>query len=343
MKVSDIYITGIGTAKLESFDTADAVAKGWYDAEDWERGEQVSITVAGTTPAPDLAIEAAGYALEHSGHTPAEISALFHTNVHPQGPNGWSARHYINRHTINTDVTCVEINNGCAGFFSNLHLASCYLNAAPDRAAALLTFADNFGTPLVDRWHACPTVFVIADGGAAIVLSKRRGFAKVLAVDSTSNPEMEIQHRGAERLFPPGLTVGAPLNFAERREYCRQRALEGAVTPIEEFGPTLVDAVKKTLEAAETSMDQIVKVVHDGFTREAVRAIYLDRLGVEEDRGIWEFTRRVGHSGPVDHVRGLEYVWRSHQASPGDRVMLITNTPGMEAACAVVEIIEPPS
>jgi 3-oxoacyl-[acyl-carrier-protein] synthase-3 len=342
MKFDDIYIAGIGTAKLDVLDTAEAVAKGWYDRDDWEQGGQLSITVAGTTPAPDLAIEAARYALDHSGHAPGEIGAVFHTSVHPQGPHGWSARHYVNRHTINQDVTCVEVNNGCAGFFSSIQLAGCFLTATRDRTAVLLAYADNFGTPGVDRWRACPRVFVIADGAGAIVLAKGRGFAKVLAVDSTSDPEMEIHHRGAESLFPPGLTAGGTLNFAERREWCRQRALEGAVPPIEDFGPTVIDAVKKTLEAADTSMDQIVRVVHDGFTRDAVSAIYLDRLGVDEERGIWEFTRHVGHSGPVDHVRGLEYLWRNRRVGVGDRVMLITNTPGMEAACAIVEITETP-
>jgi 3-oxoacyl-[acyl-carrier-protein] synthase-3 len=84
-----------------------------------------------------------------------------------------------------------------------------------------------------------------------------------------------------------------------------------------------------------------VKVVHDGFTRDMVSAIYFDRLGVGPERGIWEFTRRVGHTGPVDHVRGLEHVWRSGEAAVGDKVLVLTSSPGMEAACAVLEISEP--
>jgi 3-oxoacyl-[acyl-carrier-protein] synthase-3 len=343
MKVDDIYLAGIGTAKLESMDTAEAVAQGQYDRADWEQGGQLSIAVAGETPAPDLAVEAARYALEQSRHLPEEISAVFHTGVHPQGPDGWSARHYVNRNTINQSVTSLEVNNGCAGFFSTLDLAACYLNASPDRTAALLTFADNFGTPAIDRWRACPKLFVLADGGAAVVLSKRGGFAKVLAVDSTSDPGMEMHHRGNERLFPPGITVGGTLNFAERREFSRQLALDGAIPPIEEFSETLVDAVKNTLAAAGTTMDEVVKVIHDSLTRDALSVIYFDRLGIEPERGIWEFTRRVGHTGTVDHVRGLEHVWRSGEVSVGDKVLLLTSSPGMEAACAVVEITEAPA
>jgi len=343
MKVDGIYLAGIGTARLGTIDTAEAVDRGWYDRADREQGGQLAITVAGETPAPDLAVEAAGYALEQSRHLPEEISAVFHTSVHPQGPDGWSARHYINRNTINQSVTSVDVNNGCAGFFSSLDLATCYLNASPDRTAALLTFADNFGTPAVDRWRSCPNLFVLADGGAAVVLSKRPGFAKVLAVDATSYPDLEMHHRGKERLFPPSLTVGGMLNFAERKQYCRQLAQDGVIPPIEEFTDTLIDAVKKTLAAAGTSMDEIVKVVHDAFTRDSVATIYFDRLEVEPERGIWEFTRRVGHTGPVDHVRGLEHVWRSGEVSVGEKVLVLTSSPGMEAACAILEITGGPT
>jgi 3-oxoacyl-[acyl-carrier-protein] synthase-3 len=339
MKVNGIYIAGIGTAKPELVDTAEAVAHGWYDSQERDRSRLVSISVAGTTPAPDLAVEAATAALAHYGRPSTEISGLFHTNVHPQGPDGWSAQHYINLKTINQPVTSVEIRNGCVGFFSSMNLATCYLIAAPERTAALLTCADNFGTPAADRWRASKH-FVLADGAGALVLSKRRGFARVLAMASMSNPELEIRHRGGDPLFPPSLTVGRSLNFRERIDYCQRKAADGEMPPLEDFAPVLIDAAKQTLAHADTSMDEIAKVVHDGFTWEALHDVFLDPLGVDDELGIWEFTRHHGHAGPVDQIRGLEYVWKSRQVGVGDRVMLVTCAPGMEAACAVLEICE---
>lgn len=340
MKVNGIHVAGIGTSKLDCIDTSVAVDNGWYDADERERSGLLSISVAGTTPAPDLAVEAARCALDHSRHAPTEVGALFHTNVHPQGPDGWSAQHYINRNTINQPVTSVEIHNGCVGFFSVLHLAACYLNATPDRPAALLTSADNFGTPAVNRWTASKH-FVLADGGGAIVLSKRRGFASLLAVDSASNPEMEARHRGGERLFPPSLTVGGTLNIRERMEYVRRQVAEGAMV-LGDFGAVLIDAVEKTLKDAGVTLDEIARVVHDGFTREALHDMFLDPLGVDEEHGIWEFTRRRGHAGPLDQIRGLEDLWKHREVDVGDRVLLIGGAPGMEAACAVLEISEAP-
>ncbi len=341
MKVDDIYIAGIGTSEPAYVDTAEAVEKGWYDAEARERSGLLSVSVAGNTPAPDLAVEAARFAVEQSGHSPSDISALFHTSVHPQGPDGWSAQHYINHNTINQPVTSVEIRNGCVGFFSSLHLAACYLTAATDRTAALLTCADNFGTPSVNRWNAS-SLFVLADGGGAVVLSKRRGFARLLAIDSAANPQLELRHRGNEQLFPPGITVGGMLNFDERMSYVAQQEADGTVDPLGDFGEVVVAAAEKTLADAGVTLDEISKVVHDGFAQWAVKDIFLDPLGIEDKRGIWEFTRRLGHAGPLDQIRGLEYVWRSHEIEVGEKVLLLSGAPGMEAACAVVEITEMP-
>jgi 3-oxoacyl-[acyl-carrier-protein] synthase-3 len=339
MKVSGIHIAGIGTAKVPLLDTAEAVERGWYTAEDRESSGLVSISVAGTTPAPDLAVEAARVAVQRSGHSAEDFSGVFHTNVHPQGPDGWSAQHYINRKTINQPVTSVEIRNGCVGFFASLNLAAGYLGASADRSAVLLTCADNFGTPAVDRWTAS-SLFVLADGGGAVVLSKQAGFAKLLAIGATSNPEMEEHHRGAETLFPPGMTVGGTLNFEERMAYGHERAAAGLVPSMADFGSVLVDTVERTLKEAGVSMGEITKVIHDGFARKGLEIIFLDPLGVEDDRGIWEFTRTVGHAGPLDQIRGLEYVWQNKQVRPGDKVLLVSGGPGMEAACAVLEITE---
>jgi 3-oxoacyl-[acyl-carrier-protein] synthase-3 len=342
MRIDGIHIAGIGTARTDLIDTAEAVRQGWYEADERDQSGLLSIAVAGTTPAPDMAVEAAEHAFKQSTHTPEEISALFHTSVHPQGPDGWSAQHYINRKTVNQPVTSVEIRNGCVGFFSSLHLASCYLSAAPARTAALLTCADNFGTPSVNRWRAAPKLFVLADGGGAVVLSKDRGFARLLAIDSISNPELEPQHLGGEKLFPPGITTGGMLNFQERMAHSQQRVAEGLLPPMTDFASVLIDVVEKTLKDAGTSMDEIAKVVHDGFAHGALHDIFLDPLGVTDDRAIWEFTRRLGHAGPLDQIRGLEHVWKTGAAGVGDKVLLVSGSPGMEAACAVLEITQMP-
>lgn len=341
MKVDNIHFAGIGTADTGSVDTADAVARGWYAAEERARSRLLSITVAGTRPAPDLAVEAAQRALRQAGHAPTEFSGVFHTNVHPQGPDGWSAHHYINRYTVNQPVTSIEVHNGCLGFFSTLMLVTCYLQADPTRVSALLTAGDNFGTPAVDRWRAT-TLFVLADGGGSVVLSKKPGFARLAAVHAVSDPTLELRDRVGETIFPPSLTVGKALNFDERWALFGKQMMEGELPPMGDFGGVMIEAAKQAMDEAGVSLEQVAKVVHDGFTWDGLRDVFLDPLGIAEEQGIWDFTRRHGHAGPVDAIRGLEHVWRTGQVVPGDTVLVIGGAPGTEAACAVLEITDTP-
>ncbi|MEV4158303.1 ketoacyl-ACP synthase III family protein [Nocardia salmonicida] len=340
MRVDGVFFAGVGSADVECVLLSEAVESGWLDAEVAERSGLVSVTVAGGVPAPDLAVAAGRRALAGSGVDVVDIAGVFHTNVHPQGPDGWSAQHYVNRNTVNRPVTSVEIRNGCIGFFSAVHLGACFLGADVGRSAVLVTAGDNFGTPAVDRWSAS-RLFVLADGGGAVVLSKRGGFARLVAIDSVSDPSLEYRHRGGERMFPPGITAGRMLNFDERLEYSRREGLAGGPV-FTDFGAVLIDAVERVLKDAGVGLDDIARVVHDGFTQEGLHAIFLDPLGIDEERGIWEYTRTVGHAGPVDQIRGLEYLWRSGAVGIGDHVLLVSDAPGMEAACAVIEIIDAP-
>lgn len=340
MKAQDVHLAGIGTASTGSVSTEEAVRRGWWSEDERERSGLRSISVADGTPAPDLAVAAARTALRSSGVPDERINGLFHSSVHPQGPDGWSAPHYINHRTFNRPVISTEVRNGCVGAFSALELAVCFLNAAPERTAVLVTAADNFGTPAVDRWHASHQ-YVLADGGGALVLSREPGFARLLAVGSVSDPELEFKHRFGEPLFPPGLTVGRKLDFRGRKAAFQRDVQAGRLPAVGDFGDILIDCVERTLAEAGAKLADVARVVHDGFTHDGVLDMFLDPLGLPEELGIWEFTRTVGHGGPLDMIRGLEHVWRGRGAVAGDLVLLLGCAPGMEAACAVVEISRP--
>lgn len=341
MRVEDVYLTGIGVADVGLMSTAEAVSRGWWGAAQRDSSGVQSVSVAGQVPAPELAVQAAGVALELSGVPAGDVSAVFHTNVHPQGPDGWSAPHYLNRRTVNQPVTSVEIRNGCVGFFSALELSACFLAAAPERSAVLLTAADNFGTQVVNRWQASK-LFVLADGGGAVVLSTRGGFARLLAVGAASAPWLEERHRAGERLFPPGMTVGRMLNFEERTSCFQQKMAAGELAGQGDFDLLLPTIAERTLKEAGVSSSDVARVIHDGWNYDALQVLLFDPLDIDQKLGIWEFTRTVGHAGPLDAIRGLEYAWRERLATVGDIVLMITDAPGMEAACAVVQITAGP-
>ena len=212
------------------------------------------------------------------------------------------------------------------------------IRANPSHPAALVTTGDNYSTPLVDRWRASGA-FVFADAGSAVVMSRTGGFAKLLAIGSLSDSRMEAVDRGGEQMFPPGVTVGRSLNFEERREYMRQQWAAGAAPPMGHFGDKIAAAAEVTLKEAGLTLDEITRVTHPGFGRNGLETIFFDPLGVDSDRGTWDYTRRVGHAGAADLFLGLEHLWTTGQVVHGDHVLLVGAAAGTEAGCAVVEIL----
>jgi 3-oxoacyl-[acyl-carrier-protein] synthase-3 len=338
VRTENLYLAGIGSVVPDRVSTEYAVAHGWYDEARRSAAGIISVAVSESTPAPDMAIAAARTAIERSGHGADDFGILLHSYTHHQGPDGWSAAHYILRNTLDRPVPAVEIRQACLGMLAAVEAAANRLLSNTSHPAALVTAADNFSTPLVDRWRSS-SAFVLADSASALVVSTVGGFARVLALGSMSDSRMEVLDRGNEPLFPPGVTLGRSLDFEERREYMRQQWAKGIAPPIGHFGDTVAAVTEQTLKEAGLTIEEIARVAHPGFNWDGLETIFLDPLGIDGDRGVWDYIRRVGHASATEVFLGLEHLWTTGQVVPGDRVLLVGAGAGASAGCAVVEIL----
>ena len=235
MRTPNISIRGIGVFIPEIMSIEQAIAQGRYSAEDAEAHELTGAAVAGDIPAPEMALRAARSALERCGQRPDELDLLLYADSWHQGPDGWQPQYYLQHHLVGGNLLAVEVRQGCNGMFSAMELAAAYLRSAPgpdgsdSTQTALLVAADNFGTPMYDRWRG--PGYVTGDAACAVVLANGPGFAQLLSVRSAAVAEAEEMHRGDKPLFPPGPTVGDSLDFAVCNSQFRRRALaEGSGT-----------------------------------------------------------------------------------------------------------------
>ncbi|MFD7561066.1 MULTISPECIES: ketoacyl-ACP synthase III family protein [unclassified Streptomyces] len=342
MKVDNVYLAGIGSWIPDRVGVDEAIADGRYDETLRASSGMISVAVAGDVPAPDMAIAAARDALKRSGHEPDEIAALIHTPVFHQGPDIWSAPHYILHNTVDRPVPAMELRQGCLGMITSLRFAANMLTADPAAGpAVLVTAGDNFSTPGLDRWRVSSN-YVLGDAGSAVVLSRRQGFAKLLSVASVSIPEAEVLHRGADPLFPPSITLGHPLDLEARTDHIRAQWAQGVAPPVFHLGDIVNETVSAALADAGRTLDDITRVAHSAVAFDQIKNGFLDPLGIEESRGTWEFNRRVGHSGGTDQIVGLEHLLASGALRPGDHVLLLAAAVGMEVGCAVLEITDIP-
>lgn len=338
-----MFISGLGAYIAPTVELSWAVEQGLYPAEDVERYGLTSAAVAGDMPAPEMALSAAQDAFKRCGWPPNEVDLLLYASTWPQGPVGWMPHSHLQRHLVGGHPLAAELNQGCNGMFGALELAVCYLRAEPDRRAALLVAADNFGTPLLDRWRMGPGL-VVGDAASAVVLTKERGFARLLSVCSGTVPEAEGLHRGAEPLFPPGFTVGRGVDFEARSEEYRRDAISRNVGTLQmiRVQQELIRVAKRSLSEAGVGIDQITRVAFMNYSREAVEQRCMAALMLPSSKSTWNFGRTIGHCGASDQIISLDHLVKTAQLGSGDHMLLIGTGPGVVTSCAIVKILNAP-
>src|SRR4051812_5367243 len=78
--VAAMYISGVGAFVPETVGVDQAVAAGWYPAEEVELHDLAGAAVAGDVPAPELALRAARSAVARSGRAPADFDLLLYAS-----------------------------------------------------------------------------------------------------------------------------------------------------------------------------------------------------------------------------------------------------------------------
>ncbi|MGB3443768.1 MAG: ketoacyl-ACP synthase III family protein [Actinophytocola sp.] len=341
MRTPDMFIGAIGTFLPPLVSVEWAVERGLYPAEDVEAHELGGTAIAGDLPAPEMALRAAQQAVTRWGGSPTEFDLLLYASTWHQGPDGWPPQSYLQRHLVGGDLLALEIRQGCNGLFSAMELASSHLAAVQERGSALLVAADNYGTPLIDRWRMGPG-FIGGDAASAVVLTKKPGFARLRSVCSRTMTAAESLHRGAEPLFPPSITLGRPTDFSARigQQFATRSPASLAMAEVGEQTTKLVD---QALAEAGIGIGDITRVSFMNYSREVVEQRVMASWGLPMSRSTWDYGRTLGHCGASDTILSFDHLVRTGELGPGDHILMLGTAPGVVLSCVVVEVLESPS
>lgn len=338
MRVSNIYLAGIGSVVPPVMSMESAVADGRYPEVDAEVHGYLGIAIAGDRPAPDMALEAAELAVKQAGVEPTEVDLLLYTNTWHQGPDGWQPHTHLQRHLVGPRARAMAVHQGCNGMFDALELAACYLGAEPSRRSALLVAADNYGTPMIDRWRISPGM-IGGDAAVAVTLSTGRGFAQLLSVCSSTVLTGEALHRGGEPMFPPTVTTGRAQQFDDR--YAHALATPGiGARLMTEIPAAIRELGERAAAEAGIEIGDLAKVAYETHSREVAEHRVMAPLGLPMSKSTWEFGRRIGHCGASDQLLALEHLVSTGEVRAGDHVLLLGKSPGVILSAAVVKILE---
>jgi 3-oxoacyl-[acyl-carrier-protein] synthase III len=338
MRLNDIYVAGVASW----LPPREPIGQGRYEPGDQELHAYESACVAGADDtAPDMAIRAGRLALTRSGVDPAEVSLLLHACAWYQGHDLWTAAAYIHHALLgeNRTAQAIDLNQQCSGAVSALQLAADHLVADPDRRAAIVTTADRYSPPGVDRWHTEGAHLVLGDGAGALVLARGRGFARLLAVRSAVDTALEPMGRGDNEFTLFSTASQGALDTRTRRV---TGVLQIGVQEVEaRLNRGLTDAVHGLLDEAGLTITDVSRFVFPNVGL-GLLAEYLKPFGIDVSQTAWELGRTTAHVGAADPITGLAYLLEQRQLSVGERVMLVGIGAGFFWSCALVECVEIP-
>lgn len=340
MRSDDLFVAACASWLPPAMSVARAMADGHCDPSMATAMGVVSVTVAGAESAPEMAARAGRIAIERSGYDPGEIDLVLHASIYYQGQELWAPASYVHRVVVGNHCPAMHIGQVSNGGLAAMELAAAYLRAGPGRSAALLTSGDKFCPPGFDRWRSDPGT-VYADGGTALVLTRRPGFARLLSLATTSRSELEGMHRGDN----PFGAVPFSHRPAVDLEACKNEfmAQAGRSYTLSHLGAGQRQTMKQALADAELELSDIDWFVLPHLGRRRLAASFFTQFGIEPERSTWPWSRTVGHLGAGDQFAGLDHLVGSGAAAPGDRCLLVGVGAGFSWSCAVVEILERPS
>ncbi|MFE3742150.1 3-oxoacyl-[acyl-carrier-protein] synthase III C-terminal domain-containing protein [Streptomyces sp. NPDC059096] len=280
-----------------------------------------SAAVSKDSTATQMAARAGLKALRHADVAPADLSLLVHAGF--QDGDHYTPAAYLTRVLGGKDTTAIEVGAASDGGAAALVTAAEHLTARPAAKATLVTTGVRFPN---ERWgYARELGYVAGDAGAAAVLTRGTGHARLVATAHVTEPQLEAQTRarqgytGAARRFPVEETGFMPhIGVLQRATHrCIETVLEEA-------------AVKPA------DVSHVVPI--------AIGSVVLDLLltgsplGLRSDDTSWTYGRHLGHAGPSDVLLALDRTFRSGTLRAGDRVLVVSFGVGFRWTTALIEI-----
>ena len=340
MRYNDIYLAGLGARYPKGVSANEAVADGRYDRKLHSRTRQQRVAIAeADDSAPEMAAYAGRLAVRRSGHRAEDVALLLHAVATYNGMDGWNAGSYLQNKVLDGAGVAFELRQLSNGALAGVELAAAYLAADPDRSAAVITAADQFGAPTWNRWTASPGL-VFADGASAAVLSRRGGFARILSCATTSDSSLEGMQRGNRPFRSAPDPRDAPVSLYDRTMEFTE------VMELSEAGRRMAVGLRaagtRAAEEAGLRLDEADHYVVPNFGWELLHNECLEPLGIDASRTTWAWGANIGHAGASDQFGALNHLAESGQLQPGQRVLMVSVGGGFTWTCAVVEILDQP-
>ncbi|MFE9571571.1 ketoacyl-ACP synthase III family protein [Streptomyces sp. NPDC006692] len=336
-----VYIASAAAWIPAAESAAEAVASGNYPADDNAVNKIPCLPVAtDEISVPDMGAIAGRRALDRAADVVGDqVDLILHASIYHQGrDHHWNSAPYIQRELGVTDALALNVEGMSNGGMAAMDLAMAQLEAGRG-TSALITTADRFCPPGFDRWRGSYGI-VFGDGATAMVLSTTGGFARIHAIESTTDASLEPLHRGTTAFTNAyGVVVDENLR-TPKKSYLEEVGSESVLKRAEE---TLMRVISKVLGRTGHKLDDFARILLPNMGHGLMEAQFFKPLGIPAERTLWNWGRYAGHLGAGDLTAAVARLVEKKEVSQGDLVLLVGTGGGYSVTVAVLEIESVPA
>ena len=134
MKITNVYLSGLGVFQPPVTDAGEAARRGHYDRASYLENRLTGAGVAGDVSPPEMAVHAARQALPRAAVDPAGIGLVLHASILLQGPEMWLPGLYVQREIVGTRSPRSRSGWAATACSAALEIAAGHLAGAAARA-----------------------------------------------------------------------------------------------------------------------------------------------------------------------------------------------------------------
>lgn len=283
----------------------------------------VSVAVEPSRPAGALALAAVGRLASAAGDAPAMV---LHASIHDQGMGlFWNPATAMQAALDCPHAVGLALRQGCDGMLVALQLAHRQL-ASRQCGRAVVVGSDRFVGSGFCRVTSDYGI-LYGDAAAAMVIGSQPGLARIVAIDTVSDPGLAALHDGTG--FDCHDVRSAKRRFLARhgRDHLRDSTRAA------------LQALKRRIFAGDDAAERAVRHIffpHLGL--DLLRDNYFPVFSDGEARSLVAFGAEVGHLGTCDQVVALASLLDNGALDTGDQVLLIGAGAGFCWTAVLLEI-----
>jgi 3-oxoacyl-[acyl-carrier-protein] synthase III len=336
---ASVYIAGCAAwLPLHRTPSWKAIVEDFYRLSDLEKSEYESISIADKDIYPaDMAVFSAKNALQQAGISGSELNIIIYNSIHRHGnPQLWCPASYLQKILGAQNSLPLTINQGCNSQLLSIEASIKMLrNSSEDYA--LITASDKFSGSGFNRWQADYSI-VYGDAAASVVLSKKPGLAKIIDIQTYSDPDLEELHRFKDEYDE---NINNELNHrynvkAAKDCFMNQYGKESITTSTKTAMLKLLDT---TFNSQKISIDTIKYYIFPNLGNNILSSNYYPNFPNAREKSLWEFGNKIGHLGAADCIAGLSHLISNNHLKNGDRILCIGAGAGFSWTFMVIEIV----